>query len=429
MKVYKLIEEGDISLIENSLEKGDNYSHISVLTILDKLTSASLSKLRSMNAITLYEQLFNPSLLKDEQSALLIHAGIKILISAWKANTIYNEMLKQELDIEASRRLALFWKEAKNETYPSLNTITDFISRYMQQKTDKWLYNKLSADESEKLSQYAIIKLKELIGKPSNDRHITLLNSTFKVHFLYHAVLHFKNSSFCVDFSIEVEKKLKQSLCESRSSLLSEKIESLTFSGLIKDWRSNLISISVSEELEMHLISIFEKLEIPHNSNLKLTDITACSIVADFKKNRLDCYLSSYLKNLFKETLQIALFDDLLTDKTLQELSSITAEIILKWKKDMIELTMPYPIEKIFLPDLYQLKKKCKCILSSSQIVKRDGNHDPISREDIDQLKLVIANIPKMVETLFNQQFRTTTSLDIEDNSEKKEEQNSINFN
>lgn len=428
MKLYQLIDEENISHIEKSLSNGDNYTNISVLTILDKLSSASLSRLRSTKAITEYEQLFDASLLQDKQSAALFHMGIKILISAWKSNTLSNNTLKQKLDFEASRRLALFWKEARNETYPSLTTITDFINQHVQQTVQKWLYNKLSLDENKRLNLYVVRKLKDLLNAPSKTMHLDLLNSTFKVHFLYYAALNFKKSDFDQEFCITIEKKLERRCFESQSCLLSEKIKSLTFTGLLQDWRSNLISITASEELEWHLISILETTEIPKKYSLKLTDLTLCNIVDDFKKNQLDHHLTKYLRNIFKETLQIALFDDLLSDETLQQLSSITSEIIIKWKSSNIDLTMPYPIEKILLPELYQLKKKSKNILSSPQLEKRNGSQVPIHRDDIDQLKLVIARIPKMVETLVNHHLKNTTSRDQEHDSDKEEKQTQLDF-
>ncbi len=427
MKLYKLIEEENISLIETSISNGDNYSNISVLTILDKLSATSLSRLRINKAITEYEQLFDPRLLQDNQTTVLFHIGIKMVLSSWKSNTLSNNTLKQKLDFEASRRLALFWKETRDEKYPSINTITDFINQHIQQKVDKWLYNRLSFEENKRLTMHVVNKLIDIINKKSNTKYFTLLNSTFNVHFLHCAVLHFKKSEFDTEFSIIIEEKLKDRCLEFHSSLLSEKIKSLTFSGLIKDWRSNLISITISEELESHLISIIETIEIPKISIPKLTEITLYGIVDDFKKNQLDHHLTKHLRNIFKETLHIAFFDDLLTDQTLQELSSITSEILIKWKSHKIDLIMPYPIEKILLPDLYHLKKKCKSLLSSPRLETPDGNHTTIHRDDFDQLKSVIAKIPKMVETLVNQHLRPTNSQVPEKNSEN-EEQRHLDF-
>lgn len=426
MKFYKLIEEGNIPSIEASISKGDDYSGLTVLTVLDKLNSASLLRLRSNRAITDYDELFDPERLKDRQTTILLHQGIKILISAWGSNTLANTGLKQRLDYEASRRLAQFWMVNRNESYQSLSTITEYINQWVKLKSEKWLYNTLPSKENSRLNLHINRKLNEIINNDTNSSIHGLLKATYKLKFFHQAVKFYKKSKFESNFCEALESELHERFLRFPTDFIREKINILSFTGLIKDWKSNLVSIVISEEIEDALISILEKINLPICSHRQITDLTITGMIDDFKNNQLDHHLTNYLRGLFKETIQINLFNELLTDQSMDTISSITSEIILKFKNREIDLIMPYPIEKVLLPDLYQLKKKCKKILSSTGSLEHKINSSLVSRNEIDAIKSVISHIPELVEKLLKDKLpqssaQTAVYSEIEKDEKKQD--------
>lgn len=422
MKLFNLIEEADIAAIEQSLTNVENYSSISFLTLNDKLNTTLLHRLQLAHAILEYDQLFDPRHLKDINSARFLHQSIKILISAWKTNKLYNIELKKRLDYEASIKLAQSWITNTGDRYQSFSVISDYLNTWAQNKSEKWMYNKLSLEENKRMNTYVHKKILEIIDDTSTKSFQSLLRSTFRTHFLYNAILFFKKYEFDSDFSLSLEKDLYQRCQTSATSPLFNKIKSHGFTGVLSDWRSNLLSLGIADEIEERLLSILESSEFPKNCYEKITVLSMDAIIEHYKKNQLDHHLCKYLRSLFKETLKIALLDEIISEKSMRTLASITAEIIDKWQKNSLELHFPYPIEKILLPDLYQLKKRCKQILSNHFILKPSDDSAPVTRDELDQIKKTIANIPRLVERLMNDQFSKISRQSDED--EKKHGKN-----